>query len=117
VYVCLSCVYMCTCVRVGITVDTLLSSAGRGDLLTMVDSVEFGIDINAKHSDTHMTALMHAARGGHFKCTVYLLGRGADLARGDKQGKQAIHYACEAGQTSLIAELVKWSVDLQSRDQ
>jgi len=94
-----------------------MTSAAEGNLTLMIEAVESGFHVDTRHPETSMTALMNAASGGHFACTVYLLGRGANLEQCDDAGKQAIHYACGAGQTELINELIKWSVDLHCPDR
>jgi ankyrin repeat protein len=94
-----------------------MEAAATGDLILMLECLEIGINVNSQHPKTQMTAIMYAARGGNFDCTVNLLNKGADLNAKDPEGRQAIHFASTAGQIKLIIELVKWAVDLESLDK
>lgn len=96
--------------------DMLNGAAGSGDLNLMLDCLESGLKVDARDSD-NMTPLMHAARGGHFRCAVALLNQKADLNGATKEGKRAIHFTCEAGQTELLKELIKWGVDVECPDK
>ena len=66
--------------------------------------------------ENEMTPLMHAALGGQFKCSVQLLNLGAQLDAKTSRGKAPIHYACEAGHSKLLKELIKWEVDVECTD-
>jgi hypothetical protein len=101
----------------GITIDTLMEAAATGDLILMLECLESGLGVDDRDPNNRMTALMHTSKGGHFKCTVSLLNQRANLDLSDHEGKRAIHFACEAGQTELIKELVKWGVDVECPDK
>ena len=54
-----------------------------------------------------MTALMLASKGGHCKCMLSLMIRGASLNIGDMNGYTAIiHYASRQGHKDIVEYLV-----------
>ena len=53
-----------------------------------------------------MTALMLASKGGHYKCMLSLMIRGASLNIGDMNGYTAIHYSSRQGHKEIVEYLV-----------
>ena len=53
------------------------------------------------------TALIHAARGGHYDATRLLLERGASPSAADKRGATALHHAAETGALESVALLLR----------
>lgn len=100
----------------GITVDMLNEAAGAGKLNLMLDCIDFGLPVESRDTQ-HMTPLMHACRGGHFKCTICLLNLGAELMSATPEGKRAVHFTCEEGHTDLLKELIKWEADVECPDK
>jgi beta-lactamase regulating signal transducer with metallopeptidase domain len=58
--------------------EALVSVAGIGDLATVRQILDMGVDVNTLQ-DGDGTALIGAARGGQFEMVEYLLSRGADV--------------------------------------
>lgn len=54
-----------------------------------------------------MTALMLASKGGHYKCMLSLMIRGASLNICDSNGYTAIHYAAKQGHKDIVEYLVE----------
>eukprot|EP00597_Dinobryon_sp_UTEXLB2267_P016004 CAMPEP_0170111660 /NCGR_PEP_ID=MMETSP0020_2-20130122/8618_1 /TAXON_ID=98059 /ORGANISM="Dinobryon sp., Strain UTEXLB2267" /LENGTH=229 /DNA_ID=CAMNT_0010337253 /DNA_START=902 /DNA_END=1591 /DNA_ORIENTATION=+ len=73
--------------------------AAAGGFLTVLEDLLLG-DSNLIHSHQSkdgMTALHHAASGGHLTCLQWLEGKGADMTVADEDGWTALKYATSYG--------------------
>ncbi|MES2198771.1 MAG: ankyrin repeat domain-containing protein [Chlamydiota bacterium] len=64
--------------------------------------------INSEDRIMHMTALMHAAYGGHLGAVRLLIEKGADITHQGKEGSTALIHALRKENLS-IARLLGWS--------
>lgn len=62
-----------------LAIAKFVRAADRGDVQTVLDSLDAGVDINGKNQEG-LTALMVASREGHLKIVQLLLRRGADMS-------------------------------------
>src|SRR6516165_11985513 len=78
-------------------VEEWLQAAQRGDLATVVEFLDLGMDVNA--GDTiNTTALMMAVWGGHPGVIRVLLDRGASLSPQNSLGHTAVTIALRRSQ-------------------
>lgn len=63
-----------------------------------------------------LTALMHAARGGHLTCVMALLEARAAVEAKDEDGATALHLAASSGDLDVFKALVLAGADGTARD-
>ncbi len=85
--------------------DIFIGSAGSGDMKTMVDMLEHGVDINARSLFGGPTALIVAARYGHIEIVKTLLARGAEVNAEDHYGQTALYFAKKNSKIKVIEML------------
>jgi len=73
-------------------VEQMHVSALDGDISSVKEALDAGVDVNAVDADGH-TALMLAAYNGHSEIVLTLLDRGAGIDRRDMEGRTALLYA------------------------
>jgi len=111
--------------RAAIFASALLNSAATGELDVLKNAMKgfkkpglIGIfSVNAR--DSHgMTALMHAAKGGHTRAIDMLLSvQGIDVNAQDNNGMTALMHASAVGSRSTIDMLLAFEgIDVNARD-
>ncbi|CAE8594997.1 unnamed protein product [Polarella glacialis] len=63
-----------------------------------------------------MTALMHAARGGHLTCVMALLDSRAALDAEDEGGATPLHFAASSGDLDVFKALILAGADASATD-
>eukprot|EP00931_Biecheleriopsis_adriatica_P070479 TRINITY_DN44246_c0_g1_i1.p1 TRINITY_DN44246_c0_g1~~TRINITY_DN44246_c0_g1_i1.p1 ORF type:complete len:212 (-),score=38.41 TRINITY_DN44246_c0_g1_i1:65-646(-) len=63
-----------------------------------------------------LTALMHAARGGHLTCVMALLDSRAALDAEDEEGATPLHYAAASGDLDVFKALILAGADASVTD-
>ena len=82
--------------------DIFIGAAGSGDMQTMLEMLEQGVDINVHASFGGPTALIVAARFGHVAIVEALLAHGADVNAEDNYGQTALYFAKKNSKTRVI---------------
>ena len=82
--------------------DVFIGAAGSGDMQTMLEMLEQGVDINVHASFGGPTALIVAARFGHVAIVEALLAHGADVNAEDNYGQTALYFARKNSKTRVI---------------
>ncbi len=85
--------------------DIFIGSAGLGDMRTVMDMLEQGVDINAHSPFGGPTALIVAARLGHIDIVEMLLARGADVNAEDDYGQTALYFAKKNSKAKVVEML------------
>ena len=85
--------------------DIFVGSAGSGDMQTMLEMLEQGVDINVHAPFGGPTALIVAARFGHIDIVETLLARGANVNAEDDYGQTALYFAKKNSKTEIIEML------------
>eukprot|EP00471_Norrisiella_sphaerica_P002789 CAMPEP_0184493370 /NCGR_PEP_ID=MMETSP0113_2-20130426/25809_1 /TAXON_ID=91329 /ORGANISM="Norrisiella sphaerica, Strain BC52" /LENGTH=1250 /DNA_ID=CAMNT_0026878603 /DNA_START=206 /DNA_END=3955 /DNA_ORIENTATION=- len=95
--------------------DEVLDSASLGDEKNLRELLKSKIDVNG--TDRYgITALMHAARGGHASIVKMLLKEfKADIRAKDKLGRTAIIHSAYGGDYSTVRRLIKSKADVNIR--
>ena len=84
----------------------LQRAAVEDDVDALQQALDAGAELDAQ-DDRGMTALMHAAHGGHLRAVTWLLQRGADARVEDMSGLGALCYACREGHLPVAAALMR----------
>eukprot|EP00930_Biecheleria_cincta_P089789 TRINITY_DN79124_c0_g1_i1.p1 TRINITY_DN79124_c0_g1~~TRINITY_DN79124_c0_g1_i1.p1 ORF type:complete len:204 (+),score=46.46 TRINITY_DN79124_c0_g1_i1:31-612(+) len=71
---------------------------------------------NYSDGDLGLTALMHAARGGHLTCVMALLDSRAALDAEDEEGATPLHYAAQSGDLDVFKALILAGADAAAVD-
>lgn len=82
--------------------DTFISAAGTGDMKTILEMLDQGVDINVHAPFGGPTALIVAARFGHVAIVEVLLERGAEVNAEDDYGQTALYFAKKNSKTRVI---------------
>jgi len=94
-----------------ITVNPLIEAAKNGQTENCERALnEPKIKVDQKDPDG-VTAMMHAAIGGHMDTVVFLVDRGARIAAKDDVGETALMKACKEGQIELIQFLLDTQIN------
>jgi palmitoyltransferase len=72
--------------------------------------------VDALGGHLQSTALHWAIRQGHLDTAVLLMRHGADPAKTDKQGFNALHLAAQFGHTVICAYLLAKGMDVDALD-
>lgn len=91
----------------------LMIGAWEGNIEMMALFHSFGADINALNALGEQ-ALMHAAWKGHAEAVRWLLDRGAQVNRPDRQWS-ALHYATFAGHEHIVQMLLAAGANIDAR--
>ena len=84
----------------------IIQAIEDNDLNRVRSLVQAGLDVNVRHPNTGLTALMMAACRAQVETVQYLVDSGADLFTTDsKTGATALHKACQ-GQNAAIAKIL-----------
>ena len=82
--------------------DIFIGSAGSGDMTTVLEMLEQGVDINVHASFGGPTALIVAARFGHVAIVEVLLERGAEVNAEDDYGQTALYFAKKNSKIKVV---------------
>ncbi|MBR7109258.1 MAG: ankyrin repeat domain-containing protein [Akkermansia sp.] len=82
--------------------SNLPAAAAQGDLETVKDMVEDGVDIDAKEVKLGGTSLHEASAAGHAEVVLYLLEHGADPTVRDKKGETPLFRAVRNGHNEVV---------------
>lgn len=94
-----------------ITVNPLIEAAKNGQAENCERALnEPKIKVDQKDPDG-VSALMHAAMGGHMDAVVFLVDRGARIAAKDDVGETALMKACKEGQIDVIQFLLDTQIN------
>lgn len=85
----------------------LPAAAARGDLETVKDMVEDGVDIDAKEVKLGGTALHEASAAGYAELVSFLLENGADPTVKDKKGETPLFRAARNGHNEVMKVYVE----------
>lgn len=91
--------------------ESLRSSATKGDLAESLNALNSGVDVNHKF-EGGMTALMYAARNGHAAYCVALLILGANVNEQDERGNTALMHAVASSQNGVFLAIQRFAKDL-----
>ena len=92
-----------------------------GDLKQVQELTEKGVDMNEGHimdepSDVHRAPLSLAIKEGHEDLALELLSAGADINVKDRDGRTALHWACEKGLEEVVEVLKRLGSQVDERD-
>jgi ankyrin repeat protein/serine/threonine protein kinase len=90
----------------GIGITSLLKSARRGDLNTLVADLAAGIHPNARDPVSGRTALITAAMNGHVAVITALIQAGGDVNAKDIHNKTAVLWAAQRGHAETVQLLL-----------
>ena len=86
--------------------NPLIAAAGKGDLEAVKALLAAGtVDLEARHSNTCITALMQAGEHGHAEVAGLLLAAGADVGAKGKNGDTALSLAAAHGHAEVARVL------------
>lgn len=112
------CFYLClflltTQVACGINKEgKLFKAASLGDVKTVEELLNSGINVNARESEDE-TPLMHAAAEGHSEIVALLLRRGADIYARSANGQTALGRAAIYGHAHTVEILLKSGANVE----
>ncbi|KAM9853598.1 arf-GAP with coiled-coil, ANK repeat and PH domain-containing protein 2 isoform 2-T2 [Aulostomus maculatus] len=96
----------------------LYRAALAGDLVTMVEALAQGAEVNRCVSEEEgRTALIGAAVGGSLLACEFLLQNGANVNHRDLRGQGALHAAATAGHTGQVCLLMKRGANQYAVDE
>eukprot|EP00326_Haptolina_ericina_P021217 CAMPEP_0181182980 /NCGR_PEP_ID=MMETSP1096-20121128/8175_1 /TAXON_ID=156174 ORGANISM="Chrysochromulina ericina, Strain CCMP281" /NCGR_SAMPLE_ID=MMETSP1096 /ASSEMBLY_ACC=CAM_ASM_000453 /LENGTH=804 /DNA_ID=CAMNT_0023271617 /DNA_START=42 /DNA_END=2457 /DNA_ORIENTATION=+ len=81
-------------------------AAAADDVDALQEALDGGAELDAQ-DDRGMTALMHAAHGGHLQAAEWLLQSGANATLEDRTGLGALCFACREGHVAVAAALLR----------
>ena len=93
-----------------------LSACANGDMKTIMNQLQGGVDVNQKDFQGR-TGLMLAALQGKRVTVTYLLKMGASLEIKDAKGTTAIVYAMLNGQVDTVKTFVEAGCDVNGRSK
>jgi ankyrin repeat protein/transglutaminase-like putative cysteine protease len=89
----------------------------KNDLQKVKQTLADGADVNAvTHEHNQNTALIYACLKGHSEIALYLIERGADVKRINKQGKSALLYASQYGLEKVVKRLLEKGAPMNTPD-
>ena len=94
----------------------LLIAATKGceDVLGIL--IENGIDIEQANEADSTTALMKAAKFGHYESVKFLLENGAQINKKNRQGNSAIMFAVQYGHLDIMQMLLEKGADINDKN-
>ena len=90
----------------GQSFDELLKAVNAGEVKTVADFLDKGLDPNTTDRDGH-TLLMTASRLGHLELVKLLIARRASVTRRSAQGDTALMFASLKGNVAIAELLIK----------
>ncbi|CAH1250986.1 ANKRD2 [Branchiostoma lanceolatum] len=94
----------------------LLEAAVTGDIMTVKDIVQRGIDINGG-DEFQRNALHRSACEGHMRIVKHLVVSGANVDTKDKFQRNALHRSACEGHIRIVKHLVSNGIKLDSMDK
>jgi ankyrin repeat protein len=95
--------------------DTIQIAAAVGDIDSVKEHLDAGIDINSK-SSAGWTALIESAYSGREKIAKLLIAKGADVNAMTDRGSTALHITSARGHKKIAAVLIEKGADVNARD-
>src|SRR5436190_9112240 len=89
----------------GQSFDELLKAVNAGDVKTVADFLDKGLDPNTTDREGH-TLLMTASRLGHLDLVKLLIARKASVTRRSAQGDTALMFASLKGKVAVAQVLI-----------
>mmetsp|Transcript_32010 Transcript_32010/g.69058 ORF Transcript_32010/g.69058 Transcript_32010/m.69058 type:complete len:194 (-) Transcript_32010:144-725(-) len=108
--------------------SALLKGAREGDPVLVREALDAGASTETRsvassivkkglgHNCMGLTALMHAARGGHLTCVMALIDSRASLDAEDEVGATPLHYAALSGDLYVFEALILAGADASIKD-
>ncbi|XP_019616000.1 PREDICTED: ankyrin repeat domain-containing protein 2-like isoform X2 [Branchiostoma belcheri] len=94
----------------------LLEAAVTGDIMTVKDIVQRGIDINGG-DEFQRNALHRSACEGHMRIVKHLVVSGANVDTKDKLGSSALHWATRFGRHAIVDYLIDNGAKINAKDR
>jgi len=99
--------------------DKMLEAAANGDINTIKNYLDQGVDINYQNSNllaSEETACMKAAEKGQIEALKFLIENGADFKKGNSGGENPISYAGKKGQFEVVMFLINKGEDVNYQE-
>eukprot|EP00057_Strongylocentrotus_purpuratus_P018141 XP_011672615.1 PREDICTED: E3 ubiquitin-protein ligase MIB1-like [Strongylocentrotus purpuratus] len=94
----------------------LHKAAAQGHLEVVQALLESGAEIDITTDDGGNTPLIYSVEGDEPAITKYLIGKGADINRGNDNGRRAIHQAAYKGLVDCARVLINHGCDVNVQD-
>ncbi len=91
-------------------------AAYEGNIETVRQALEAGMDVNSSNSDTKLTPLHMAAYNGHTSVVKLLIENDAAIDARDREGKTALTHACTGPFQETVALLLEAGADINARE-
>ena len=103
------------------TSNRLREAVRRGDLKQVQELIQRGVDVNegymvAELSCVHSSLLTVAIEEGYKEIALELLAAGADVHVKDRDGRTALHWACDKGLEEVVKVLISSGSRVDERD-
>lgn len=96
---------------------TLMMEAAKHNVVTkIVETIEAGHDID-RADKAGYTALLHAVVAGHEEAALMLMFHKADLAKTNRAGESALHFAAEKQMHGVVTRWVQYHGPLDMQDK
>ncbi len=99
-----------------ISVGDFLFAAHEGNIETVRQALEAGVDVNSANSEEKLTPLHMAAYNGHTDVAKLLLERGAEIDARDHEGKTPLTHACTGPFKETVKLLVDSGADINAQE-
>ena len=96
--------------------NALCDAVRSGDLQTVKEQLENGVDINAGDSEFGVTALSWAALLDDTKIAKFLIEKGADVNAKSRDGSTPLHSAAFLGHAEIAALLIQKGADVNPKN-
>jgi len=94
----------------------LVDAAADGNVELVRSLLDRGADIDSRHPESNVTALMRAAEKNYSEILKILLDRGANLDLQDSKGRTALFLATPEDYKEIVALLLEKGADHSTRD-
>lgn len=89
-----------------------IEAAGKGDIDTLIQCVEQGVDINFR-GKAKRTAILSAAMNDQYEAVDYLISIGADVDLQDETCFNPFIYGCIHNKLELVKKMIKADTNLE----